>query len=120
MDRKTRLKTIDTCPVAALLPSNAIAGENDKAIVQAVADYIRLSDAAFADGVSENETDRLAELGWKHAHKLPQLPSDSLTGIMEKVRWLRREENYNHGCFNPDYLNGKVLLSLFDDIERLA
>ena len=93
---------------------------SDELITEIVATYIRLSDAAFDEDVKDEETHRLLSKANGVANKLPDLSADTVVGIKEKTRWLSLEENFNGGHLDADSVTGRVLVSLFSDIERLA
>lgn len=46
--------------------------------------------------------------------------AQTMRGVTVKAAWLRDPHNYNNGCLGAEYANGKVFLSLLDDIARLS
>lgn len=52
--------------------------------------------------------------------QLALTPALTLQDLRAKVQWLRMPSNFNDGDLGEESSNGKVLLSLFDDIERFA
>ncbi|MAZ02532.1 MAG: hypothetical protein CMN56_05280 [Sneathiella sp.] len=123
-DRRSALKGAAMLPAIAVpfIPSTSIAGNNDRAIAEMVAEYARCS--AWVDNPACN-TDEELSATMDAAHDaikgLADTPADSLAGVREKIRWLEMPENFNNGCFQgKSSVNQKVLLSVFADIERLA
>ncbi|MFC4271608.1 hypothetical protein GQF03_17415 [Sneathiella chungangensis] len=116
MDKRTFLKTIAALPAVAI-PTAAVAGDNDRLIAAMVAEHARLSDwAGSPDCQTDDDLTAAMEAANNATATLHEIPADSLAGVREKVRWLRRPENFNNGC-----LGGcDVLTSIFEDVERLG
>jgi len=117
MDRRTMLKATAALPLAAVIPSNAIAGENDRIITKLVDEHFRIMGSL--DKLNCIPEDTMADAlnaAYNIERTLGDMPADTLTGVREKARWLRCDENRDFGDFGKN----PVLLSLFDDIERLT
>ncbi|MDF2366314.1 hypothetical protein [Sneathiella sp.] len=123
-DRRSALKGAAMLPAVAVpfIPSASVAGDNDRAIIQMVAEHARYSDWVDSPAcITDEDLDAGMEAANKASDPLPDTPADSFIGVREKVRWLQRPENFNSGCFEGEgSFNRKVLLSVFADIQRLV
>ena len=115
-DRRKVLSGVAALPLVTV-SLNAIAGNNDRAITEMVAEHARYSDwVDTPDCCTDDDLDAAMTAANNATATLHKTPADSLAGVREKVRWLRRPENFNDG-----YLEGcDVLTSIFEDIERLV
>ena len=61
---------------------------------------------------------------WNESYRIDEqlaaMPALTLQDLKAKIQWLKMPTNFNEGCFEEPSANGKVLLSLFNDIERTA
>ncbi|WP_339713378.1 hypothetical protein [uncultured Sneathiella sp.] len=94
---------------------------NDDAIAAIVDAYGRNIDAIDEMSAQDWTDEKAAALSDKSeaiALHLPELPADTMRGVCDKIKWLRRDENRHD--MNKSDICDKVLFSVYDDIDRLA